>query len=50
MFSDREYSVLNIGQSIVMGGILRIKGAASIYVVVVYDVTRLLACVNLFFC
>jgi hypothetical protein len=29
---------------------LRIKGAASIYVVVVYDVTRLLACVNLFFC
>jgi len=45
MFSDWEYSVLNIGQSIVMDGILRIKG---IHVDAVYDITRLLACVNLF--
>jgi hypothetical protein len=48
MFSDWEYSVLNIGQSIVMDGILRIKVAAFIHVDAVYDITRLLACVNLF--
>jgi hypothetical protein len=50
MFSDWEYSVLNIGQSIVADGILRIKGAAFIHVDAVYDITRVLACVNLFCC
>jgi len=33
-----------------MDGILRIKGAAFVHVDVVYDIVRLLVCVNLFCC